>query len=161
MQPSKILVLGLGNTILQDDGLGVRTVERLLAEYDLPAEIETLDGGVMGLDLLSSLEDVTDLLIVDAIRTGSPPGTLIRLAGDAIPAALAQKLSMHQAGLQDLLAVSTLRGILPQRVVLFGLEPAVIAWGTELSPVLAPRIDNLVESVVQELRDWGIALQHA
>ncbi len=161
MQPPKILVLGLGNTILQDDGLGVRAVERLMAEYDLPAEVEVLDGGVMGLDLLSRLEDITSLLIIDAIRAGLPPGTPIRLAGDAIPAALAQKMSMHQAGLQDLLAVSVFRGTLPPRVVLYGLEPEIIGWGNELSPNIAPQIDKLVDSVVQELRDWGVAMRHA
>ena len=161
MQPPKILVLGLGNTLLQDDGLGVRAVERLMAEYDLPDEVEVLDGGVMGLDLLSRLEGVTALLIVDAVRAGLPPGTPIRLAGDAIPTALAQKMSMHQAGLQDLLAVSAFRGTLPQRVVLHGLEPEIIGWGNELSPNIAPQIDKLVDSVVQELRDWGVAMQHA
>jgi hydrogenase maturation protease len=161
MQSPKILVLGLGNTLLQDDGLGVRAVERLMAEYDLPAEVEVLDGGVMGLDLLSHLEGVAALLIVDAVRAGLPPGTPIRLAGDAIPTALAQKMSMHQAGLQDLLAVSAFRGTLPQRVVLYGLEPEIIGWGNELSPNIAPQIDKLVDSVVQELRDWGVAMQHA
>jgi hydrogenase maturation protease len=161
MRPSKTLVLGLGNTLLQDDGLGIRAVERLMAEYDLPAEVEVLDGGVMGLDLLSRLEDVTALLIVDAVKAGLPPGTPIRLAGDAIPTALAQKMSMHQAGIQDLLAVSAFRGTLPQRVVLHGLEPEIISWGTELSPNIAPQIDKLVDSVVQELRDWGVAMQHA
>ena len=160
MQPT-ILVLGLGNTLLRDDGLGIRAVERLTAEYELPAEVEVLDGGVMGLDLLSRLEGITALLIVDAIRAGRPPGTPIRLEGDAIPTALAQKMSMHQAGLQDLLAVSALRGTLPQRVVLYGLEPEIIGWGIELSPNIAPQIDKLVASVVQELRDWGIAMQHA
>ena len=161
MQPQKILVLGLGNTILQDDGLGVRTVERLVAEYDLPTEVEVLDGGVMGLDLLSRLEGITALLIVDAVKAGLPPGTPIRLAGDAIPTALAQKMSMHQAGLQDLLAVSAFRGTLPRRIVLYGLEPEIIGWGNDLSPNIAPQIDKLVDSVVQELRDWGITLQHA
>jgi len=161
MRPSNILVLGLGNTLLQDDGLGVRTVERLMAEYDLPAEVEVLDGGVMGLDLLSRLEGITALLIVDAVRAGLPPGTPVRLAGGAIPAALAQKMSMHQAGLQDLLAVSALRGTVPPHVVLYGLEPEIIGWGSELSPNIAPRIDKLVDCVVQELRDWGVTVQHA
>ena len=161
MQPPKVLVLGLGNTILQDDGLGVRAVERLMAEYDLPEEVEVLDGGVMGLDLLSRLEGITALLIVDAVKAGLPPGTAIRLAGDAIPTALGQKMSMHQAGLQDLLAVSAFRGTLPERVVLYGLEPEIIGWGNELSPNIAPQIDKLVDSVVQELRDWGIVMQHA
>lgn len=161
MQVPAILVLGLGNTLLQDDGLGVWAVRRLIAEYVLPETVEVLDGGVLGLDLLSRLEDVTALLIIDAVRAGLAPGTPMRLEGDAIPTVLARKMSMHQAGLQDLLAVSALRGTLPPRRVLYGLEPAVIDWGDELSPTLAPQIDKLVDSVVQELRDWGVAIQHA
>jgi len=158
MKPHKILVLGLGNILLQDEGLGVRAVERLVAGFHLPPEVEVLDGGVMGLDLLSWLEDVGALLIVDAVRSGWPPGTLVRLDGDDLPTALPLKMSMHQVGLQELLAVSALQGKTPLRVVICGLEPAVVDWGLELSPNIAPRIDNLVESVVQELRDWGVTV---
>ena len=140
MQPPKILVLGLGNILLQDEGLGVRTVERLMADFSLPPEVEALDGGVMGLDLLPRLEGVSALLIVDAVRAGWPPGTLVRLEGDAIPAALAHKMSMHQSGLQELLAVSAFRGSLPPHVVLCGLEPAVVDWDSSYHPVSRPEL---------------------
>ena len=80
------------------------------------------------------------LLIVDAVRAGWPPGTLVRLEGDAIPTALAHKMSMHQSGLQELLAVSAFQGSLPPHVVLCGLEPAVVDWGLELSPSSRPEL---------------------
>ncbi len=153
---SRILILGLGNILLQDEGLGVRALERLTAKYRLPQEVRAIDGGVMGLDLLPYLEGVTDLLLLDAVQTGQPPGTLVCLEGEEIPAALAVKMSMHQVGLQELLALSQLQGTLPRRVVLWGMEPASLDPGLDLSPAVAAQLDNLVQAVVQELREWGV-----
>jgi hydrogenase maturation protease len=153
--PSHILVLGLGNILLTDEGLGVRAVERLAADYDLPANVEVLDGGTLGLDLLPRLEGVEALLLVDAVKAGGQPGDLVRLAGDDIQAALAVKMSVHQVGLQELLAVSAFQGTRPPRVVLWGMEPAALEWGLELSPPVAARLDALVEAISQELRAWG------
>ena len=152
----RILVLGLGNILLQDEGLGVRAVERLAARYRLPPEVQVMDGGVMGLDLLPHLEGVTHLLIADAVQTGQPPGSMVRLEGEAIPAALQVKMSMHQVGLQELLALASFQGTLPERVVLWGLEPASLDWGLELSAPIAAQIDALVDAAVGELRAWGV-----
>jgi hydrogenase maturation protease len=152
----RILVLGLGNILLQDEGLGVRALERLTARYCLPEEVQAIDGGVMGLDLLPYLEGVTHLVILDAVQTGQPPGTLVRLEGEETPAALAVKMSMHQVGLQELLAVSRFQGHLPPRVVLWGMEPASLEPGLDLSPAVVAQLDDLVQAVVQELREWGM-----
>ena len=160
MQP-QILVLGLGNILLQDEGMGVKALECLTAQYRLPANVRPVDGGTMGLDLLSYLEGVTDLLVIDAVHTGQPPGTLVRLAGDEIPAALSHKMSMHQVGLQELLAVSELQGMLPSCVVVCGMEPASLDWGLDLSPPVASHLDSLVQSVVRQLRDWGASVEEA
>jgi len=154
----RILVLGLGNILLQDEGLGVRAAERLAARYRLPPEVQVMDGGVMGLDLLPHLEEVSHLLITDAVQTGQPPGSLVRLEGEAIPAALSLKMSMHQVGLQELLALAGFQGTLPEQVVLWGLEPATLEWGLELSAPIAAQIDALVDAVVGELRAWGVEL---
>jgi hydrogenase maturation protease len=150
------LVLGIGNILLQDEGLGVRALERLKQDYCVPSAIQLVDGGVMGLDLLPYLEDLSTLLVIDAVQTGQPPGTLVRLEGDAIPAALALKMSMHQAGLQELLATSRLQGTSPPKVVLWGMEPANVDWGLDLSAPVAARLDALVHAVVEELQDWGV-----
>lgn len=158
---SRILLLGLGNILLQDEGLGVRAVERLAATYDLPEEVEALDGGTLGLDLLPRLYGVDGLLIVDAVASGQAPGTLVRLEGDAIPAALAVKMSMHQVGLQDLMAASALQGMRPPRMVLWGMEPATLGWGLDFSETVAARLADLVAAVVRELRSWGVALRPA
>ncbi len=155
---ARTLVLGLGNILLQDEGLGVRALERLTAAHPLPDRVEALDGGTMGLELLPYLDGVTDLLITDAVDTGQPPGTLVRLEGDAIPAALSLKMSMHQVGLQDLLATSRLRGTMPQRLVVWGIQPASLDWGVDLSPPVQAALDGLVQAAVQELRGWGIPI---
>jgi hydrogenase maturation protease len=155
----RIVVLGLGNILLQDEGLGVRALERLTTSYRLPADVQAVDGGVMGLDLLPYLDDVDALLVIDAVQTGRPAGSLVRLEGEAIPAALAVKISVHQVGLQELLATSRLEGTLPRRVVLWGMEPATIEWGLELSPSVAASLDELVDAVAQELHDWHLAIE--
>ncbi len=152
----KTLVLGLGNIIMRDEGLGVRACERLTRRYRLPDYVNVLDGGTLGLDLLPYLEGVTDLLIIDAVNAGAPPGSLVRLANEQIPQALALKTSMHQVGLQELLAIMALRGQTPPRVVLWGMEPLILEPGLNLSEPVLANLDTLVASVVAELRSWGI-----
>jgi hydrogenase maturation protease len=153
-----ILVMGLGNVLLRDEGVGVRALERLVERYALPKEVQALDGGTMGLDLLPYVERASALLILDAVQTGQPPGSLVRLEGDEIPATLALKLSVHQVGFQELLAASLFRGTMPARIVLWGIEPATIEWGLDLSPPVAAALDELVERAVQELHSWGVPI---
>ena len=151
-----ILVLGVGNVLLSDEGAGVRALERLQARYLLPAQVQVLDGGTMGLDLLPYIEQASSLLLLDAVRMGQPPGSLVRLKGDEIPAALALKLSVHQVGLQELLAASLFRQTLPSRIVLLGIEPAVIQWGLELSAPVAAALDDLASAAASELESWDV-----
>lgn len=154
--PDKILILGLGNLLLQDEGLGVRAVERLQAGFILPDTVKTLDGGTMGLSLLPYLKEAKCLLILDAIDTGQTPGKLIRLEGDKIPIALSLKMSMHQVGLQDLLAAGSFADALPERIVLLGIQPQSMDWGLGLTPPVEAALDPLVYAATKELRAWGI-----
>jgi hydrogenase maturation protease len=150
------LVLGLGNILMRDEGVGVRVVERLLERYEFPAEVQVLDGGTLGLDLLPWVEDVDRLLVVDAVDMGAEPGTTTRLEGEEVPAFLGVKISPHQMGLADLLAASRLRGYSPQQLILWGVQPAAIEVGLELSPLVETQVETLVESVLAELTGWGI-----
>jgi len=154
--PETILVLGLGNTLLRDEGLGIEALRRLSADRAWPERVLLLDGGVMGLELLPFLEEAQSVLILDAVQTGDPPGTLVRLVGDEIPAAVRLKVSVHQVGLQESLAMCRLRGTLPSRLVLLGIVPAQVALGLSLSPQVEPAIDSLVRAARQELSGWGI-----
>ena len=151
-----ILVLGLGNTIMTDDGFGVRAVEALASRYRFPAEVQLLDGGTLGLDLLPRLEGIERLLIVDALQMDAAPGAVFRLAGEEVPRAFAGKLSVHQMGVQDLLAVSELMGHLPGELVVWGVQPESIEMGTELTPAVAAAIEPVVAGVLEELRRWGV-----
>jgi hydrogenase maturation protease len=134
----------------------VRAYERLLERYTLTEGVEALDGGTLGLHLLPYLDGVRNLLILDAVRADEPPGTLIRLEGDAIPVALSHKMSMHQFGLSELLAVGSIQGSLPERLVLWGMVPTVMEPGLDLTEPVAASLDALVEAVVGELAAWGV-----
>ena len=150
------LVLGIGNLIMTDDGVGVRVAQRLMEGYRFPEGVTVMDGGTLGLDLLPHLEGVERLLMVDALETGGPPGTVMRLSGEEIPMALQTKLSPHQMGLQDLLAVAEFQGNRPTEMVLWGVQPESIELGMELSPAVAARVDLLVEKMLGELAAWGV-----
>jgi hydrogenase maturation protease len=154
---AETLVLGLGNILLGDEGVGVRVIERLLARYDFPEGVRVMDGGTLGLDLLPYLQESSRLLVVDAVQARKAPGTLVRLVGDEVPVFLdVAKVSAHQEGLQDLLAVATLKGYLPQEVVFWGAQIEALGVGLELSPAVAAQVDTLGAKVVEELARWGI-----
>jgi hydrogenase maturation protease len=150
-----ILVLGIGNPYMSDDSIGVRVVQRLQREFRLSPEVRVVDGGTLGIKLLSLLEGVERLLVVDAVRNGSTPGTLIRLAGDQVPRAFMAKLSRDEAGLSDLLAAAELLGTIPWDIVLWGIQPASLEFGEQLSPLVAAQFETLVNHVLDELAKWG------
>jgi hydrogenase maturation protease len=153
---TRTLVLGLGNILLGDEGIGVWVVESLGREFGFPPEVATLEGGTLGLDLLPRLDGVERLLLVDAVKLGREPGEIVRLEGDAVPAALDVKISPHQVGVQDLLAAARLMGREPSRVVLWGMEPERLDPGTGFSPRVAEALPRLREGVLDELRLWGV-----
>jgi hydrogenase maturation protease len=151
-----ILVLGLGNLVMSDDGIGVRVIQRLSARFRFPDGVTLLDGGTLGLDLLPHLEGVERLLVVDAVDMGTAPGTLARLSGDDVPIGLETKVSPHQMGLKDLLAVAMLQGFAPLDMVLWGVQSETIEMGMDLSPAVAAALEPLTENVLIELDRWGI-----
>lgn len=152
---TRIVVLALGNLLRRDEGLGIRALQHLQEICELPERVLLVDGGTLGLELLSYLEDADRLLILDAALTDGPPGTLLRAAGDDIPAFLGIRTSPHEVGLADLLAVAHLRGVAPDEIVLLGMQPDTIELGWELSPSVAAHLPTLVEAAVAELQRWG------
>lgn len=153
----KILVLGIGNLIMADDGVGVRVVQQLQQEYCFPQCVTVMDGGTLGLDLLPALEGITNLIVVDAVETGAPPGTVVRLAGEELPIALETKLSPHQMGLKDLLAVARLMGNEPEEMVLVGIQPGSIEMDEYLTPEVECKLLLLCRNVLKELQEIGIS----
>lgn len=147
---AKDLILGVGNLLLSDEGIGIHAVKQLLETQRLPEDVEIIDGGTAGLNLLYYLEGVDRLVIIDAVETGGPPGTMVRLAGDKIPAYMALKVSPHEITLPDFLAAAKLRDLYPREVVVWGMQPESLEVGIDLSPRLAEKLDTLVDLVVEE-----------
>lgn len=156
MSEPNILVLGVGNLVMGDDGVGVRVVQRLQSEYRMPVHVEIMDGGTLGLDILPRLDGVGRLLMVDAVETGHGPGTCVRLAGEEIPLVLENRISPHQMGIRDLLGVARLIGNLPQEIVLIGVQPGNIEMGTELTPDVEAKVDVMLSNTLKELQIWGV-----
>jgi len=147
------LILGVGNLLLSDEGIGIHAVKKLLEGQLLPASVEIIDGGTAGLNLLYYLEGVERLVIIDAVETGGPPGTIVRLAGDKIPAYMALKVSPHEITLPDFLAAARLRDLYPKEVIVWGMQPASLEVGVDLSPDLAAKLNTLIDFVVGEFAD--------
>mgnify|MGYP001216236978 CR=1 FL=1 len=145
------MILDVGNYLQQDDGLSVHTIERLQKDERLPETVKVVDGGTCGLDLLQYLEGVQNLILLDAIHANCEPGTIIRLAGEDVPAYLAMKISPHDIGLPDLMATAKLRDLYPECVVVLGIEPEEIDFGIELSHTVANQIDPLVDLIIEEI----------
>ena len=154
----KTLVLGVGNKLMSDEGIGVHVIERLAETYELDEEVQVLDGGTLGLDLLYYLEGIDNLLLVDAAETGKEPGTIVRLVDDEVPAFMSIKISPHQLGVPDMLAAAKLKDLYPKRLILWGIQPELITIGLDLSPTLAAKVEPLVEHLVDELRAWGMSV---
>lgn len=150
-----ILVLGIGNIIMSDDGVGARVVQELLQEYRFPPQVKLMDGGTLGLDLLPLLEGKSHLIMVDAVETGKTPGCCVRLAGKDLPVALESKLSPHQIGLKDLLAVAQIAGQSPPEMVLIGIQPASVEVGTELTAEISLQVETMKGAVLKELERLG------
>ena len=151
-----VLVLGIGNTVMSDDGVGVKVVQLLQNEYRFPDHVEVLDGGTLGLDLLPKLEGIDHLIMVDAVETGKEPGTCVRLSGEELPIALETKISPHQMGLKDLLAVARLLGHIPREMVLIGVQPGSIEMSTELTPAVEAQVEAMKAAVLRELEACGV-----
>jgi len=155
----RIVVLGVGNILLSDEGIGVRAIEALAGAYAIPDNVVLLDGGTSAMELLDDLANCERLIIADCVRSGRAPGTLLRLQDEEIPALFRTKLSPHQVGLPEVLATLEITGEAPAHTILFGVEPESLATHMGLTETVAATLPRLVEALAQELRDAGITLQ--
>ncbi|MEJ5338218.1 MAG: HyaD/HybD family hydrogenase maturation endopeptidase [Aquificaceae bacterium] len=155
----KTLVLGVGNILLSDEGLGVRVVEELRKNYRFFPEVELMDGGTLGMDLLYFMEGFERLLLVDAVLGGCAPGTLYRFEGEEVKAYFRKKVSAHELGVQEVLALAQMLGRAPREIVLLGMEPESLDISLELSETVKSRLDELVSGVLKELEKWGVSYE--
>lgn len=155
----KAVILGIGNTILSDEGVGVRAAEALLERFDLPEGVEVIDGGTAGMELLEPLSNLDLLIVLDAVTRGQPAGSLVKLSGQEVPVFFRSKLSPHQISICDVLASLEFIGDKPKDMVLIGVEPASLELGLELTPGLAIKVPEMVDMTVAELAARGVELK--
>ncbi|MCB9452887.1 MAG: HyaD/HybD family hydrogenase maturation endopeptidase [Anaerolineaceae bacterium] len=151
-----VLVLGIGNILNTDEGVGVHAVRALQAKFGEPEGFELLDGGTLGLNLLPLVDDATHLIIMDAVDAGKPAGTLIELHGAEIPLFGGAKLSEHQLTFQEVLGLALLRNTLPENLVLLGVQPESLAIGIGMSPVVQKVLPALCDRAEALLASWQI-----
>lgn len=154
-----LLVLGLGNLLCADDGVGIHAVETIRARYQIPDNARVLDGGTLGLSLLSCFDGADDVVLIDAISAEGPAGTLVRLEGEDVAPAVRNRLSCHQIGVADLLDALVLLESYPERVILWGAVPESMELETALSPRVAASLPELIDSVVDEVDRLGYELR--
>ncbi len=155
---SRALLLGVGNLLWADEGFGVRCVEAFAASYESPENLTVADGGTQGLYLVDLFREHDPVVVFDAIDFGDPPGTLRVVRDDDIPAFVAaRKMSLHQAGLQDVIACAKLLGGCAEHMLLIGVQPVELDdYGGSLRPAVRSRIPEALEIAVDYLADFGI-----
>lgn len=155
----RVLVLGVGNILMMDEGVGVRAIEEIQNRFQFQENVELLDGGTSGIELLDYISKKDYLIVIDAIKGGYPPGTVLRVEGKDVPARFRTRISPHQLGLSDLLLAATLTGEMPKNLVLFGIEPKRIELGLTLSDEVKANLDKLISMVIEEIRGLGCSVK--
>ena len=155
------LILGIGNVLWADEGFGIRTIETLHARYCFPDTVRIMDGGTQGIFLLPWVRNAKRLLIFDAIDFGLAPATLKVIRNDDVPRFMgAKKVSMHQAGFQEVLSSADLVGDLPEELVLIGVQPELLDdYGGSLRPSVKAKIEPAIQLGLEVLDEWKIHRQ--
>ncbi|MEE9370137.1 MAG: HyaD/HybD family hydrogenase maturation endopeptidase [Sedimentisphaerales bacterium] len=155
----RILVLGLGNILLKDEGVGVHVVGQL-QKQNLPGNVEVIDGGTAGLDILLLQEGLDKLVVIDALKAGRKPGTIYRAqfsGKDRLTEVFSReegsKISLHQIGLLDALAAARRMNYAPKEIVIIGVEPGEVDYGLELTDEVKQRVPEIVNVVLKEIKD--------
>lgn len=152
---AKTVVLGVGNILLSDEGFGVRVAEALLQRFRFPDEVEVLDGGTLGIELMRFLDGAERLILVDAIH-GAEPGSFREIRGEAVQLYFREKTSLHELGIQEVLASLVVMEKPIDEIVVIGVVPLSLEISLDLTPLIAARIDEAVASVIRQLTDWNL-----
>jgi hydrogenase maturation protease len=148
-QPKSIVVIGVGNLLQKDEGIGIHAV-KALQEMQLPDNVTIIDGGTSP-DILACTHSGDKLIIVDAARAGGEPGAIYRFQPDDLVSESGAALSVHELGMPQNLRLMLLAGNEPSEVVIIGIEPKEIDWGTELTPELEQKIPEIVKVILREI----------
>lgn len=151
---SPVAVVGLGNLVHTDDGVGVHVIQHLQGDPRVPPDVVLLDGGTQGLNLIPHVSGFPRLLVIDAVDVGEPPGTLVRFEGSALNG-LPGKATVHQLGFADLMVAMQLLGDAPKDVVVLGVQPMSTDWGAELTNPVRSALPGLIGAVIAQLEVWS------
>ncbi len=158
MNDERIVVLGVGNILLKDEGVGVRVAEELQQRYVFPENVRVIDGGTQGLWLMPTIQETDHLIVVDAVLGDGEPGTIYRLERKDLPTGLRAKQSAHDSDLVEALNLCNLLGNGPKSVVVIGIQPQDIQpFGMELTEKIAAKVEDLILRVLDELEKIGVA----
>ena len=152
---AKTVVLGVGNILLSDEGFGVRVAEALSQRFRFPDAVEVLDGGTLGIELMRFLDGAQRLILIDAIH-GSEPGSFRIIQGDDVRLYFQEKVSLHEMGIQEVLASLVVMEKPIAEIVVIGVVPQSLEIGLDLTPLVASRIEEATDSVIRQLHDWGL-----
>jgi hydrogenase maturation protease len=149
--PLPILILGVGNTLLGDEGVGVHVINKM-KEMEISPNIELVDGGTALVELLHLLSKREKVIVIDAVKNGNKPGTIYRFTPRDVSVLKQSQISVHQIGILEALRMADLAGWKPRDVVIFGIEPKLLDWSMELSPEVTNAIPGVIKLVIKELR---------
>jgi hydrogenase maturation protease len=145
-----ILILGIGNILLRDEGVGVRVIERM-QKIRLPDDVELIDGGTAGADLMDVLAERKKVIVIDAVQADCEPGTILRFTADDLTGPDGVGMSLHELGLGEALKMTKQLGCAPENVVVFGIKPKDISCGLELSEQISASVPQVIELVLAEI----------
>lgn len=155
----QITILGIGNMLMQDEGFGVRVIEKLGECYQFPDFVQILDGGTLGMELMTFLNNTQKLIIVDAVTADKPPGSLHEFEGEEVKLYFKQKISLHELGVRDILTTLEVLERPIEEVKIIGIEPSVVEVGLELTDIVKPGVEKAVKMILDTLKNWQVEVK--
>jgi len=159
IKSNPIVLLGVGNILLTDEGFGVHVVNQLQEDYVFNPPITILDGGTMGMELLTYMRGMTKLLLVDAINGGDVPGTVYEFPHEEMNSYFTEAISVHEVGMQDILRIRAIQEEPLEDAVVIGVEPESLEIGFEPSEVVQRALPEVKDRVLNVLRQWGVQVE--
>lgn len=145
----KTLIIGVGNLILKDEGVGIHAIRKLQA-FKLPPGVDLIDAGTNTIDILSLIKEAERIIFIDALKGGGSPGTIYKITPADLMHEAKTPLSMHEVNLLDVLGMAEKLGV-NAHIVIIGVEPKEILWGIELTPEVEEMLPKVIDAVFEEL----------
>ena len=157
MTNPKNLIIGIGNTLMSDDGLGAYVIDLLSKQYSIPDHIMLVDGGTQGVELFNYFDQVENVIIIDAILSKDKvPGSVVKIEKENIFNTLVQKMSVHEIRITDLLSSLELLGKTPENICMIGIVPEKLEFSYGLSNCVKENIDKVIPKIFEQLKEWKI-----